>query len=105
MIELPLQAQLLLSLQRGLWGEVHPKLRQASIEADEREKIIRIRFEYDGAPDTDAREGCSCAATEVMADFSEPWQLDEQHVSAPFPQRLSRLQHLAYLRAELDTEA
>lgn len=67
--------------------------------------IIRIRFEYDGTPDTDSRERCSCAATEVMADFPEPWQLDEQHVSVPFPRRLSRLQHSVYLRAELDTEA
>ena len=105
MADLPLQAQLLLSLQRGLLGEVRPQLRQASIEADEQGKIIRVRFEYDGAPNADAREGCSCAATEVIADFPAPWQLDEQHVSVAFPLRLSRLQYLAYLRAEPETEA
>ena len=105
MADLPLHVQLLLSLQRGLWGEVRPQLRQASIEADERDKIIRIRFEYDGTPDADAQEGCSRGATGVMSDFPEPWQLDEQHLSVAFPQRLSRLQHLAYLRAESETEA
>ena len=105
MADIPLHVQLQLSLQRGLWGVVRPQLRQASIEADELNKIIRVRFEYDRDHDPEAQEGCSCAATEVMADFPEPWQLDEQHVSVPFPEPLSRLQHLAYLRAEPETEA
>ncbi len=40
---------LVLSLVRGLWGEVHPQLRQASIEADEGTRVVRLRFEYDGS--------------------------------------------------------
>lgn len=47
---------LLLSLQRALLGEVHPQLRQASIEADGVGQIIRLRFEYDGTPSDAARE-------------------------------------------------
>jgi hypothetical protein len=105
MADLPLPVQLLLSLQRGLLGEVRSQLRQASIEADEKGKVVRVRFEYDGTPCTETRESCACAATEVIADFSEPWQLEEQHVSVPFPQPLSGLKHLAYLRAESETEA
>jgi hypothetical protein len=101
---LPLAIELLVSLQRGLLGEVRPQLRQASIEADEVAQLIRIRFEYDGAPEADAQEGCACAASEVIADFPAPWQLHEEHVSVPCPQRLSRLRHLAYLRAEPGTD-
>jgi hypothetical protein len=91
---------LLLSLQRALLGEVHPQLRQASVEADGHGQIVRLRFEYDGVPADIVRESCSCAATEVIADFSSPWQLDEQHVSVPAPSRLSPLAHVAYHRAE-----
>ena len=40
---------LLASLQRALLGEVHPALRQASIEADDVSKDVRLKFEYDGA--------------------------------------------------------
>ena len=91
---------LLLSLQRALLGEVHQTLRQASIEADAKAQTIRLRFEYDGNPSTDARESCSCAATEVISDFPNPWQLDEQHCAVPVPSTLSPLAHIAYLRAE-----
>lgn len=93
---------LMFSLVRGLWGEVHPALRQASIEADETAQIVRIRFEYDGEPPEAARESGSCVATEVLADFPPPWDLDEQHVAVPFPQRLSHLRHLVYRRWEPD---
>jgi hypothetical protein len=91
---------LLLSLQRALLGEIHPILRQASIEADPALQIVRLRFEYDGEPTETVRESCCCAATEVIADFPAPWQLDEQHVSTPAGMPLSPLAHVAYRRAE-----
>ena len=96
---------LLFSLQRALLGEVHPQLRQASIEADPINKIVRLRFEYDGKPSDVARESGSCAATEVIADFPAPWDLDEQHVAAPYPGNLSALAHVAYLRWEREHAA
>jgi hypothetical protein len=91
---------LLLSLQRALLGEVHPELRQASIEADSEMQIISLRFEYDGNPPADARESCSCAAAEVISDFPDQWRIDEQHCAVPMPSMLSPLAHIAYLRAE-----
>lgn len=91
---------LLLSLQRALLGEVHAELRQASIEADTVAEIVRLRFEYDGHPSDEARESCSCAAVEVIADFPETWQLDEQHLAVPTPAPLESLAHVAYLRAD-----
>lgn len=96
---------LVFSLVRGLWGEVHPQLRQASIEADEVERIVRLRFEYDGDAMGPAQESCSCAATEVITGFPPIWQLDEQHVAAPCPARLAPLAHLVYRRWEPDGAA
>ena len=100
MINIADHPSLLLSLQRGLLGEVHPILRQASIEADATLMIVRLRFEYEREPTNIARESCSCAATEVIADFPAPWQLDEQHVVVPTAASLSPLAHVAYRRAE-----
>ena len=90
---------LVLSLQRALPGAAHPQLRQASIEADDALQLIRLRFEYDGNPGADVRESCSIAAAEVIADFPD-YGLDEQHVPAPEPSRLSPLRYVAYRRAE-----
>lgn len=91
---------LLLSLQRALLGAVHPQLRQASIEADAARQLLRLRFEYDGLPCEDAREACSIAATEVLADLHSPWSVDEEHLAAPSPQPLQALAHTAYRRWE-----
>ena len=95
-----LSVKLRLSLQRALWGAVYPQLRQASIEADERAHVIRVRFEYDGKPTDQALDACQVAGTEVIADFTDPWTIDEQHCEVPYPLKLNRLEHLVYLRAE-----
>ena len=91
---------LLLSLQRALLGGVHPQLRQASIEADTAAQHLRLRFEYDGQPDEEAREAASISAAEVMADLPGPWTLDEQHLAVPLSQRLQGLEHIGYRRWE-----
>ena len=100
MSEISSNSMLLLSLQRALLGEVHGSLRQASIEADPALQMIRLRFEYDGEPSATAQESYSFAATEVIADFPAPWQLDEQHLTVPASDPLSPLSHIAYRRAE-----
>lgn len=99
MSELASRPMLLFSLQRALLGAVHPCLRQASIEADTLRRVIRLRFEYAEA-DEKAQEDCAVAATEVIADFPDPWTLGDQHVVVPFPTALAPLAHIAYLRAE-----
>lgn len=101
MTETPSRASLVLSLNRGLWGEVHLQLRQASIEADRATLTIRVRFEYDGEPTAEVRESCSCAATECIADFAPLWDLDEQHLARPVPESLEALEHLVFRRHEL----
>jgi hypothetical protein len=97
---IPDSSQILLSLQRALIGALHSQLRQASIELDPGSQLVRVRFEYDGPPDPIVKESCSFAATEVIADFPAPWDLDLQHRVVPYPQRLTGLKHVAYRRAE-----
>ena len=97
---IPDRSQLLLSLQRALLGAVHSQLRQASIELDPSSQLVRVRFEYDGPPDPAVKESCSGAATEVIADFPAPWDLDVQHRVVPCPERLIGLKYVAYRRAE-----
>lgn len=100
MSDLQLRVALVLSAQRALLGAVHPQLRQVSIDADETKKLVSLRFEYDGKPQEEAQKSCSCAATEVIADFSAPWNFFEEHVSAPIPFKLVPLRYVVYLRAE-----
>jgi hypothetical protein len=97
---IPDRSQLLLSLQSALLGAVHPELRQASIDLDPSAQLVRVRFEYDGPPDPAVEESCSGAATEVIADFPAPWDLDIQHRVVPYPNRLIGLKYVAYRRAE-----
>lgn len=94
------RAAQLLSLQRALLGNVHVELRQASIEADDGKRLVRVRFEYDGSPSEVCKECCSIAASEVGADLDEGWQIGEEHVETPWPRNLSPLEHLAYARWE-----
>jgi hypothetical protein len=88
------------SLQRALLGQALPQLRQASIELDPALSVVRLRFEYDDKPSETVCESGSCAASEVIADFPAPWNLDEHHVVVPYLSRLAALTHVAYLRWE-----
>jgi len=97
---IPHRSELLLSLQRALLGAVHSQLRQASIELDPSSQLVRVRFEYDGPPDPAIKESCSGAATELIADFPAPWDLDVQHRVVPYPEQLTGLKYVAYRRAE-----
>ena len=100
--DLPSREQLLMSLQRALLGAVHGQLRQASIEADGDRHIVRIRFEYDGDPLPQVLEDCQIVGAEVISDFVSPWDIDEQHLSVPYPARLRSLMYTAYRRSEPD---
>jgi hypothetical protein len=100
MSDLSLAVKLQPSLKRALWGAIYPQLRQASIEADEHPHVIRVRFEYDGKPADQVLDACQVAGTEVIAVFTDPWTIDEQHCEVPYPLKLNRLEHLVYLRAE-----
>ena len=95
---------LLSSLQRALLGQIPSKLRQASAEVGTGQTVC-IRFEYDGEPSDDDREFCSVAATEVIADFPAPWELDEQHLANPVPGALNGLSVVAFRRNDKEHAA
>jgi hypothetical protein len=88
----------LLSLRRALSGAAPSQLRQASVEVDSEAHLVRVRFEYEGNPERGTLEACQIAGTEVIADFSAPWQIDEQHRAVAPHEILSPLQCIAYRR-------
>ena len=97
---IPDRSQVVLTLQRSLAAASHAQHRQASIELDPGSQLVRVRFEYDGPPDPTVKESCSSAATETIADFPAPWDLDVQHRAVPYPHRLAGLKNVAYRREE-----
>ena len=96
----PSRTFLLLSLQRGLLGNVSPALRQASIEADVPALVVRLRFEYRPENLESAQENCSAAATEVVSDLPSEWNIQEEHVVVAAGEQLRPLTYVAYCSAE-----
>jgi hypothetical protein len=86
------------ALRRALSGSLHSQLRQASVEVDVANRVVRVRFEYDGEPESDALEACQIAGTELISDYPSPWNIDEQHRPADTSRPLSPLAHVAYNR-------
>lgn len=93
MSDIATRHMLLLSLQRALLGQVHPLLRQASIEADPTSQVVRLRFEYDGNPSDAARDSCSSAELRLSLIFQRPGSW----TSNIFPHRSRALCHLLAL--------
>jgi hypothetical protein len=72
----PLRGSLLLSVQRALLGEVSPSLRGVTVGW--RDHLILLRFYFDGAVTEEDREAMSVVGAEVIADFTEPWDIHEE---------------------------
>ena len=87
----------ILSLSRGLWGEVFPSLRSASIDWND-DKII-LYFYYDGEISEDDHESLECVATEVISDFPE-YGLDVNIERWDYPQKVPQIGELVYYRKE-----
>ena len=95
-----IRTELLLSVQRALLGAVPANLRSVSCDWEETE--IRLRFIFDGEIRDDDREDASVAATEVIADFIEPWTITQEieRLDYPSDMRDRTLQLQAYQRKE-----
>jgi hypothetical protein len=87
-----------LSAQRALWGQVPATLRAVSLEMRETTILFRAVFEP-SAPEAD-REMVSVAATEVVADFSAPTNIEEEFLDVAPPAKPPHLRHVVYLRSE-----
>jgi hypothetical protein len=62
-----MQANLILAVNRALWGEVSRSVRSVLAKYDE--KNITIRFVIDGPISDDDRESAGDVAAEVIAEF------------------------------------
>ena len=93
-----LEQKLKLSAQRALLGNIPTSLRSASFEYKGTE--IACRFIFNGTVSPDDKELLSCAATEVIADYSSPYTVSEEYLDASFPAEMEHLSLLVFLRYE-----
>jgi hypothetical protein len=97
-----LEVRLRLSAQKALWQLVPPTLRAVSVDSVGSEIVFRAVFEP-GAPEAD-RDLLEMAATEVIAQFSSPATLREEHLEVPPPTKPPHLRYVVFERAEKTSE-
>jgi hypothetical protein len=90
--------KLRLSAQRALLGNIPKSLRSASIEY--RRTEIACRFIYDGEPANHDKGLMSSAAAEIIADFRDPYTISEEHLAILYPQEMTCLRHIVFVRHE-----
>ena len=92
-----LRGPVLLSLQRGLLGEIPPALRGVAVDWDARH--VRIVGYFDGPISEEDRESMSVVETEVIADFPD-MVVTTDLVRRDAPTPLDWLRAVAYSRRE-----
>lgn len=92
-----------ISIQRGLLGNVFPKLR--AVCANSFENLIVINFYCDGAISEDERELCESTLDQVIADFwigegDNEMSFETPIIRLDFPKRMPLNGHWVYYRHE-----
>lgn len=87
-----------LSAMRALWGIVTPNLRKVSIQ--EKDHIISLYFYYDEEPSEEEIDLSEDAATEVIADFPEPFLISCNRFVISHPEKITFEGYLIYSRFE-----
>jgi len=87
-----------LSVQRALLGHIPPSLRSVSVEY--RGTEIAAYFVFDGEPSDDDKELLSCAASELISDYSDPYILKEEYLAISYPAAIPFLRHTVFKRYE-----
>ena len=93
-------AYALISAQRALLGAVAPSLRAVTLDLDTKKKHLTVCFFYDGEINDELFELASCAITEIIADFTPDFSLDDQIVRLDYPQKIPVQGRLVYNRKE-----
>jgi hypothetical protein len=93
-----IRPRVLLSVQRALLGEVFPALRGVAVGWDEH--TIRIACYIDGPVSPADQDGLSGVESEVMADFSEDYEVRLDALRCDEPTEMMPLQAWAYRRRE-----
>lgn len=87
-----------LSAMRALWGIITSNVRKVVIY--EKNNMITLYFYYDHLPSEKEIDLSEDAATEVIADFPEPYQIACERIVSPFPQKITYPGYLIYSRFE-----
>lgn len=87
-----------LSAMRALWGVITPNVRKVFIQ--EKDNIISLYFYYDSEPSEMEKELSEDAATEVIADFAEPFLIECNREISAYPTQINGIGHLIYSRFE-----
>ncbi|STQ91120.1 hypothetical protein [Iodobacter fluviatilis] len=90
--------KLRLSAQRALCGNIPRTLRSVSVEYHD--TVIACRYVFDDGATTSEMALLSCAGTEIIADYNEPYTITEEFMTIPFPIKPEYLRYLVYMRAE-----
>lgn len=93
--ELPPIVDLLLEMQRGLFGAVSSALRAMCVDIDEKEEMMHFYYFYDGEIDDELFELASVATTEA---FFSPYSVEQHILQLNSPQKIPVKGRLAYLR-------
>ena len=95
------EIELLLNAQRGLLGEIPPRLRAVSFDLSSDGRDLTARFEFDGEPTDEELECANVAMTNILAGhYCKPRSYKEEMVSVPIPNKLQLLRLVAFLRNE-----
>jgi len=90
--------ELTLYLVRALWGHVPPTLRTVSFELNE--MLVKFQCILDADASEDDKELLSVAGTEFVADLPSEYEFDEIIKIIPYPEEVTNLRELVYLRHE-----
>jgi hypothetical protein len=77
---------------------VPASLRAVSVDAGGSK--IYYRCIFDGKPTEDEWELLSVAATEIIADFPEPYTIEEEYLHITHPGMMEHLKYVVFLRHE-----
>jgi hypothetical protein len=93
-----IRPRILLAVQRALLGEVFPAVRGVTVGWNDH--TIRILCYIDGPVSPTDQERLSCVESEVMADFSDDYEVRLDTVRCDAPADMTPLQAWAYRRRE-----
>lgn len=87
-----------LSAMRALWGIVTPNLREVSIQ--EKDHVISLYFYYDQEPSEEEIDLSEDAATEVIANYPDPYLIACERQVVKSPEKINFVGYLIYSRFE-----
>lgn len=90
-------AYALLAIQRALLGIVTPELRTVIADIGKEDKLLYIRFYYDGNVASEILDGWECAITETVADLGPGYLLDGRVEKLSHPKAINFRGRYAYL--------